>query len=129
MTFANMLKRLREDKDMSRQELADRIGVSYSSIAKYETPPEEGGRTPRYEIQERIANVFGCSIDYLNGRGRGLSAEDNKMVYNKKEETDFLGEIAFLATKGGGALTDEEIAILKNVFKLVKKRVEEREGK
>lgn len=131
MSLSKRLRKLREEKNITREELADRIGVSYSSIAKYETPLDEGGRTPRYELQEKLADVFGVSIDYLNGRSDNrypLQAKGDRLTHS--DEADFLGEIAFLAKKGG-ELTEDEISILKDVFRMIEKRVEERklEGK
>ena len=63
-TFRNILKQLRDEKNISSYKLADILHVSRSSISNYET----GIRTPDYELLVEIANFFNVSIDYLLGR-------------------------------------------------------------
>ncbi len=62
--FKERLKELREEKHISRDELAKAVKLSYWAIAKYET----GERTPDPETLQRLADFFGCSVDYLLGR-------------------------------------------------------------
>ncbi len=44
--FKEVLKGLREEKALSQKELADELGLGYSTIGMY----ENGGRMPKYEI-------------------------------------------------------------------------------
>lgn len=62
--FNNILKLLRKEKNLSQQELADRLGISKSSINMY----ERGERQPNFETLELIADFFNVDIDYLLGR-------------------------------------------------------------
>lgn len=62
--FSERLKKLREDKGLSQRELARLIGFAPSTIAMYETDK----RTPDPETLQRLADFFGCSVDYLLGR-------------------------------------------------------------
>lgn len=62
--FDKILKLLRNEKNMSQQELADALGISKSSINMY----ERGERQPNFEILEMIADYFNVDIDYLLGR-------------------------------------------------------------
>ena len=62
--FDKILKLLRNEKNMSQQELADALGISKSSINMY----ERGGRQPNFEVLEAIADFFNVDIDYLLGR-------------------------------------------------------------
>lgn len=64
MKFANRLKQLREDENLSREELAKKLNVSYSTIAKYET----GARFPDQDMLEKIADIFDTTLDFLLGR-------------------------------------------------------------
>lgn len=60
--FADKLKKLRIEADMSRSELALRLGMSVSSISNYENnirKPEND------EIWIKLANIFNVSVDYL----------------------------------------------------------------
>lgn len=62
--FDRILKLLRNEKNMSQQELADALGISKSSINMY----ERGERQPNFEVLETIADYFNVDIDYLLGR-------------------------------------------------------------
>ena len=62
--FDKILKLLRNEKNMSQQELADALGISKSSINMY----ERGERQPNFEVLETIADYFNVDIDYLHGR-------------------------------------------------------------
>jgi len=64
VAFSERLKQLRDEKDMSREELAGHLGMSYSTIAKYET----GNRFPDQQTLLKIADIFDVSIDYLLGK-------------------------------------------------------------
>lgn len=63
-TFANVLRLLRNEKNMSQQELADALGVSKSAVNMY----ERGERQPNFETLEVIADYFNVDTDYLLGR-------------------------------------------------------------
>lgn len=62
--FDKILKLLRNEKNLSQQELADALGISKSSINMY----ERGERQPNFETLETIADYFNVDIDYLLGR-------------------------------------------------------------
>ena len=62
--FDKILKLLRNEKNMSQQELADALGISKSSINMY----ERGERQPNFEVLEAIADFLNVDIDYLLGR-------------------------------------------------------------
>jgi transcriptional regulator with XRE-family HTH domain len=57
------LKRLREERGISQQKLADEFGLSQQSINKYENHKIE----PEIEIMQKFADYFETSIDYLVG--------------------------------------------------------------
>lgn len=58
------LKTIRTEKKISQQKLADKIGVSRSTVAMWETAASQ----PDNEMLKKIADFFGVSIDYLLGR-------------------------------------------------------------
>lgn len=64
MTFASILKQLRDERDLTQAELARIVGVSRSAIANYEA----GEREPDFEVEEALADFFNVPIDYLRGR-------------------------------------------------------------
>lgn len=55
------IKRLRENKNMSREDLASKIGTSLSAVGMYEL----GERIPRDEYKAKIANIFETSIESI----------------------------------------------------------------
>lgn len=61
MRFAAMLKKLREEKPITQEALAQELGVTRSTIAGYETK----GKQPDYERLLQIAGYFHVSVDYL----------------------------------------------------------------
>jgi len=63
MEFKDRLIQLRKENNMSREELANKLNLSYSAISKYET----GIRTPDDDIKKKIAEYFNVSLDYLMG--------------------------------------------------------------
>lgn len=62
--LGNRIKKERENLNLSREDLAKKIGVSYSAIAMY----EQGNREPNSEIILKMCKIFGCTMDYLLGK-------------------------------------------------------------
>jgi len=59
--FGEKLKKLRKEKNLSQIDLADKVGVTRSSIANYET----GRNYPANDVLTKFATLFNVSIDYL----------------------------------------------------------------
>ncbi len=55
---------MREDRDLSQQELADYLLCDQSLYSKY----ERGERSVPLEIMVRLADYYDTSLDYLVGR-------------------------------------------------------------
>ncbi len=68
--FAERLKKLRKENNMSQQKLADLIGLGQSAIAMW----EKGKNSPEYESLIKIADIFNVSIDYLAGQKSSRSS-------------------------------------------------------
>ena len=62
--FAQRLKELRTKEAISQKALADKIGFSQQSIAKWEMDTA----TPSPDIISKLADIFDVSTDYLLGR-------------------------------------------------------------
>ena len=58
------IKELREEKHISQKKLAEVIGTSQRNIGRWENNENE----PSYSQVVKLADFFGCSIDYLVGR-------------------------------------------------------------
>lgn len=60
-SFAARLKKLRNTRNVTQQDLADYLNVTRPTIAGYETK----GKEPNYNTLSMIASYFDVSIDYL----------------------------------------------------------------
>lgn len=61
MTFGDRLKKLRKDKNVTQDELAEAIGVTINTVYRYESKNVR----PRGSTLDKIANFFGVSTEYL----------------------------------------------------------------
>ena len=61
--FKERLKALRNEKNVTQEQMAEETQLSQAGIAKWET----GDRTPTMECLIILAKYFKCSIDYLVG--------------------------------------------------------------
>lgn len=55
------LKKLREENGYSREQVAEKLDLSVSTIAMYEL----GERVPRDEVKVRIANLYGQTVECI----------------------------------------------------------------
>ena len=73
-TFGQRLKRLREARGWSQQELADRAEVPYITIYRCERGQHQ---EPRVSVAARLARALGVSLDVLaNTYGEVMQDED-----------------------------------------------------
>ena len=63
-TFAERIRALRKQSDMTQEEVADRLNVTKQTISQY----ERGLRRPDMESLEEISEFFNVSTDYLLGK-------------------------------------------------------------
>ena len=61
MNFSDKLKKLRKEKELTQEELASKIYVSRSLIARY----ENGTVVPTKENIEKLALFFNVKLSYL----------------------------------------------------------------
>lgn len=62
--FGQILTELRKQKRLTQEEMAKIIGVARTTYSSY----EQGRRTPDVDVQNKIADYFGVTLDYLHGR-------------------------------------------------------------
>ena len=69
--FSENFKRLRKQKDMTQDAIADVIGVSFQTVSKW----ERGESYPDISILPIISSFFGVSVDFLLGTDKALTQE------------------------------------------------------
>ncbi len=80
MNISKIIAQLREKKDWSQADLADRCDVSRVMIGKY----ERGEAVPSIDAAKRIADALDVSLDFLVGEGQN-SAFDKKTLQRIQE--------------------------------------------
>ncbi len=68
--FAERLKELRKEKNMTQVQLAEALGVSKGTIAMWEI----GKREPNFETLDRLSYIFDKRIDYILGYSNDASS-------------------------------------------------------
>ena len=74
MKFAECLQELREDRNISRKDLAAFLNISVSTLGMY----EQGRREPNIDMLIKMADYFDVSIDFLVGRS--FKNENNELL-------------------------------------------------
>ena len=86
--FCTILKELRIAKGLSQQELGDLTQLGQSNISAW----ERGERNPLPDGLIKLANYFGCSIDYLLGYSVKPNEADEVLFLQKYRELDEKGK-------------------------------------
>ncbi|APM41354.1 helix-turn-helix domain-containing protein [Clostridium kluyveri] len=89
--FGDRLKELREEKELTQDELGRMLGVSRQSISSYESQDIE----PSINNLVKLADIFNVSLDYL------LCRTKEKYNLNLKdiEDRDFIVDLAMIIKK------------------------------
>lgn len=108
MNFSDRLKKLRESKGLSQEELANMLGMPRTSITHYESGKD---RVPRQDRLYKMADFFDVSGDYLLGR-----TNTKKFTYSEKDFVEDSKELTVKELKekydlniDGKTATKEEI--------------------
>ena len=95
MTLPYRLKELRQQKNLTQAKVADSLGITQQSYARWET----GKVTPTPEKLSKIAKFYGVTTDYL--------------IEGQKDDIDLSNvEVLFRMTSDG--LTEEEKVIFRD---------------
>ncbi|GAA2943695.1 helix-turn-helix domain-containing protein [Enterococcus raffinosus] len=102
--FAQQLKKLRKrTPHLTQMDMAKELGVAKTTYASY----EQGKRTPDIEMQNRIADFFNVTLDYLHGREQKSSFSTKQMTVaahiddevTEEQMEDILNYIDFIKQK------------------------------
>ncbi len=110
--FPERLTELREGANLSRQQLADILGVSRASLEYY----EKGKRTPDIDVLYKVSEYFNVTSDYLIGRTdkQGESTDINAicnytgLTLKAIEELRIIKELSETGTCSDSAIVIDE---------------------
>jgi transcriptional regulator with XRE-family HTH domain len=110
MNFAKRLKLLRQERELSQDDVAKVLGYKRSSISGYEL----GRNEPCYQDLCKLADFFGVSVDFLTGKSQGKSIVEEDSIFtesnlSKSEIRDLLKFIKDPSTKKIIAVSKEVI--------------------
>lgn len=97
--FADNLKRLRTEKNISQEAMAKKIGVHTNHLSRY----ERGLSAPSIEVVEKIAKLLEVSIDEL------VFGSMNERTQQNLKDSELLGmfqKVQTLATKQQDTIKD-----------------------
>lgn len=78
--FGMRFKTLREEKHLTKTQVAKRLGISNSVISNYET----GEKMPSLDTLIKIANMFNTTTDYLLGLNDTFTYNLNNLDEHQK---------------------------------------------
>jgi transcriptional regulator with XRE-family HTH domain len=85
MTSVNeRIKQLRVENNLTQSELAEKVGLTYVQIGRY----EKGKSNPSADVLQKLASVLNTSTDYLmNGKTEQVEAQlaDKELIRQFQE--------------------------------------------
>ena len=99
-----LLRDMREDKDMSQREVAKMLGVTQQQYSQY----ENGSTELPLRHFAKLVEIFSVSADYLLGRTMLPSNRSFENVYVVRDCScvDLVGDILTLSSQGRKAVVD-----------------------
>ena len=90
LRIAENIRRLRQENNLTQVQLADRLGVSYQAVSRWENETTY----PDIELLPLIAAVFGVTVDYLLG---GTAEDQRQSAEEPKAKVPVMDEAAIEA--------------------------------
>ena len=108
MAFSERLKKIRENKEMTQEQLAQRSGISRRMIQKYES----GIARPRYDAAEKLASALELPDSELLGESGTLIAQaaEKYGARGAKQADELMSEVTGLFA--GGELAEEDMDVM-----------------
>lgn len=88
MDFGNKLQNLRKNKNMSQEQLADKLGVSRQAVSKWES----NASYPEMDKIISICKLFDCSIDELLNTKSKSNEISNKAIHTLNLVLNFISK-------------------------------------
>lgn len=121
--LGDKIKKLRKEKHITQQELADKVGISRSSIGMIESNKQ--GTTN--ETLVKLAKVLNTTVDYLLSDSDYENIEkkerDYSLTIKEQENIDseaqkILDELSMSFSKNKDMLTEEDYFAIENALKI-----------
>lgn len=91
MNIGNNIKQLRQQKNLTQDQIAEKLGVSYQAVSKW----ENNANTPDIALLPEIASIFGVSIDALFSD----NIMDYSDIYSFMKDDDVIRVVQMRGTK------------------------------
>lgn len=102
------IRKIRKDLGMSQTKLANKVGLSYAQIGRYETKNAQ----PQTEILKKIAETLEVSVDFL------LNGSKEEQAKNRLSDIELINQFKAVEQMG-----DEDKYIIKQLIDaFIKKR-------
>lgn len=102
------IRKIRKDLGMSQTKLANKVGLSYAQIGRYETKNAQ----PQTEILKKIAETLEVSVDFL------LNGSKEEQAKNRLSDIELINQF-----KAVEQMSDEDKYIIKQLIDaFIKKR-------
>lgn len=131
--FGENLMKLRKANNLTQEELAKKLGVARTTYSSY----EQNRRMPDIDVQNKIADLFEVSLDYLHGRTDKknyweLTGKDERTIQRdlQKMIDDLSNSDAFAYSKEDGEMDENTrqllIMSLENSLRIAKEESKKR---
>ncbi|ELY0834599.1 helix-turn-helix domain-containing protein [Listeria monocytogenes] len=131
--FGENLMKLRKANNLTQEELAKKLGVARTTYSSY----EQNRRMPDIDVQNKIADLFEVSLDYLHGRTDKkhyweLNDKDERSIQKdlQKMIDDLSNSDAFAYSKEDGEMDENTkkllIMSLENSLRIAKEESKKR---
>lgn len=112
MAFANKLTEIRKSRNLTQQELAEKVGVGISQMRRY----EKGSSSPTLEVIKNLAVTIGVSTDEL------IFDASERVAASRILDKELLRQFETISS-----LTSRDIDAVKTVLEsiIIKNRIEE----
>ncbi len=81
MTTGERIKELRKEQGLTQQQLAEKVGVTYIQIGRYET----GKSNASADVLQKVAGALGTTADFLMNGGNAEQLSDKELLEQFKE--------------------------------------------
>lgn len=116
MTYGDRLKSLRTARNLSQQEVADRLSINRSTYARYELSKTQ----PDFETLEKLAVFYDVTTDYII---KGQANDNSSLAMDEKEMMEFFNNPELnLFFKEMKEAPEDQLEELRQIWEVIKKR-------